>query len=68
MFQEAYRFKFPVTADPATLTFDYPHTVIDTRLKLRGSGHSVRVRFEGVEGKDFNLLGWETLDVRNPTY
>lgn len=66
--QEAYRFKFPVTADPATLTFNYPHTVIDTRLKLRGSGHSVRVRFEGVEGKDFNLLGWETLDARNPSY
>lgn len=65
--QQAYRFKYPlIVSNPAT--FDYPTTVISTRLKPRGRGKVIRLRFEGETGKDFNLLGWETLDARNPSY
>lgn len=67
--QEGYRFKHPVVVDPTDLTsVDYPTTVITTRLKTRGRGRVMRVKFESETGKDFNLLGWETLDARNATY
>lgn len=61
--QEAYRFKFPLIVDPDNLdVFDYPSSVITTKLRLRGRGRVVKLRFEGEEGKDFNLLGYETID------
>lgn len=67
--QQAYRLKEPVAVDTGNLaSFDYPSTVISTRLKLRGRGKVVKVRFEGEQGKDFNLIGWETLDARKTTY
>ena len=67
--QQAYRFKETPVVDPNNLNdFDYPTTVIVTRLKLRGRGRVVKVRFEGERGKDFNLLGWETLDARKSNY
>lgn len=67
--QEAYRFKQPLIVDPNSLgVFDYPTTVISTRLKTRGRGRVMRVRFQASEGKDFNLLGWETIDAVNRTY
>jgi hypothetical protein len=67
--QQAYRLKEPVTVDPSSLgTFEYPSSVLSTRLKLRGRGKVVKIRFEGEEGKDFNLVGWETLDARKPSY
>ena len=67
--QEAYRHKQPIVVDPADLTdFDTPTTVLVTRLKLRGRGRVVRLRFEGQQGKGFNLLGWETIDARNSGY
>lgn len=65
--QEAYREKF--TVDSTQLTeYNYPYTVITTRLKTRGRGRVMRVKFEGREGYDFNLLGWETLNARNSGY
>ena len=67
--QEAYRFKQPVVVNPSDLTAtSIPTTVITTRLKTRGRGRVVRVRFESTTGKDFNLLGWETLGAVNSTY
>lgn len=67
--QEAYRLKYPLVLDVDELdTFDYPQTVVATRLKTRGRGRVMRIRFQGTPGKDFNLLGWETLDGRNPSY
>jgi hypothetical protein len=64
--QQAYRFKSMPVVDPNDLTtFGYPNTVIATRLKMRGRGRSMRVRFESEEGKDFNLLGWEVIGARN---
>jgi len=62
--QQAYRFKYTITAP----TFDYPEDVITTRLKLRGRGRSMRLRFESEEGKDFVLLGYSILGGVNPTH
>jgi len=57
--QEAYRLKLTPVVDTGNLgTFGYPETVVTTRLKLRGHGRSVRLRFESSEGKDFILLGY----------
>lgn len=64
--QQAYRFKYTPVVDPGDLnSFDYPHTVLDTRLKLRGSGKSMRLRFESEQGKNFELLGYAVLAGRN---
>jgi len=65
--QEAYREKFTVD-NTLVSEYDYPYTVVATRLKTRGRGRVMRVRFEGKEGYDFNLLGWETLNGRNTSY
>lgn len=67
--QQAYRKKFPVVVDPNNLdVYDYPESVITTRLKVRGSGRSVRIRYESEQGKDFLLLGWGVIQGRNPRY
>lgn len=67
--QQAYRKKFPVVVDPNNLdVFDYPESVITSRLKLRGSGRSVRIRYESEQGKDFLLLGWGVIYGRNPRF
>src|SRR6056297_268128 len=47
-------------------TYDYPSTTVNSRLKLRGRGSSMRIRFESEEGKDFHLLGYEVIGARNP--
>jgi hypothetical protein len=67
--QQAYRLKFPVVVDPSNLdVFDYPESVITSRLKVRGTGRSVRIRYESEEGKDFLLLGWGVIYGRNPRF
>lgn len=67
--QQAYRLKGVPVIDTGDLgTFGYPSTVVTTRLKLRGRGRSVKLRFDSEEGKDFNLLGWEMLGARNGSY
>ena len=67
--QQAYRKKFPVVVDPNDLTvYDYPESVITSRLKVRGTGRSVRVKYESEQGKDFLLLGWGIILGRNPRF
>lgn len=64
--QQAYRYKTTPVVDPASLSsFGYPETVITTRLKVRGRGRSMRMRFESEQGKDFVLLGYGVLGGRN---
>ena len=66
--QQIYRLKYPVFVNEADLTeFDYPETVVTTRMRVRGRGRSMRLRFESEEAKDFHLLGWETLGAKNPS-
>ena len=67
--QQAYRLKYPVAVNPNDLTeFDYPDSVVTTRLKIRGHGRSMRIRYESEQGKDFLLLGWGIIQGRNPRY
>ena len=67
--QQAYRLKsMPVVDSNNLLNFDYPETVITTRMKLRGRGRSMRIKFESEQGKDFILLGYSVLGGRNNTH
>lgn len=64
--QEAYRLKPTPIVDTGDLdTFGYPQSVVVSRLKMRGRGRSVKLRFEGSPGKDFRLLGWEVVVEKN---
>lgn len=64
--QQAYRYKTTPIVDPSSLgSFNYPETVLTTRLKVRGRGRSMRMRFESEQGKDFVLLGYGVLGGRN---
>ena len=67
--QQAYRLKFPVVVNPNNLSeFNYPESVVTTRLKVRGTGRSMRIRYESEQGKDFILLGWGMITGRNPRF
>lgn len=35
----------------------YPNELVDSRLRLRGTGRTAVVRYESVTGKDFILVG-----------
>ena len=48
--------------------FNYPDDVITSRVKIRGHGRSMRVKYESEQGKDFLLLGWGMIQGRNPRY
>lgn len=64
--QQAYKFKtVPV---PTVGPFDYPESVIATRLKLRGRGRSLKLRFESESGKDFVLLGYGEIQGVNQSF
>lgn len=67
--QQVYRKKYPVVVDPNNLDlYDYPEDVITSRVKLRGHGRSMRLRYESETGKDFILIGWGIVQGRNPRY
>jgi hypothetical protein len=67
--QQAYRLKYMPVPDVGNLnTWDYPEEVMSTRLKLRGYGRSMRLRFESETGKDFVLLGYGVLQGANQRF
>lgn len=67
--QQVYRKKYPVVVDPNDLTvYDYPEDIITSRIKIRGHGRSMRLRYESEQGKDFVLVGWGMIQGRNPRY
>jgi hypothetical protein len=67
--QQAYRLKYPVVVNPDDLTsFPYPEDVITTRLKIRGHGRSIRLKYSSEQGKDFILLGWGVVQGRNTRF
>jgi hypothetical protein len=64
--QQAYRLLTTPVVDPGALgVFDYNSTVVTTRLKLRGRGRSLRIKFESEPGKNFILLGYSMLGEIN---
>ena len=67
--QQAYRLKYvPVVNTENLSEWDYPEEVVSTRLKLRGYGRSMRLRFESETGKDFVLLGYGVLQGANQRF
>lgn len=54
--------------DPNDLTFNYPYDTIVSRTKIRGKGRVLRMRFESEQGKDFYLIGWESIIAANPRF
>jgi hypothetical protein len=60
--QQVYRPRPTPVVNPSDLTdTDQNKSVVTTRLKVRGSGRSMRLRFESEEGKNFVLLGYSVL-------
>ena len=67
--QQVYRLKYPLFPDNNNLSdFNYPDDVITSRVKIRGHGRSMRIKYESEQGKDFLLLGWGMVQGRNPRY
>ena len=67
--QQAYRLKYmPVVNESDLGTWDYPENVVTTRLKMRGHGRSMRLRFESEPGKDFVLLGFGVISAANSRF
>ena len=43
---------------------DRPHRAVQKRkLKVRGSGAALNLRFESEDGKPFHIIGWSTYDT-----
>ena len=56
--QQAYRRKPLILADSSNLdSFNSKQSVVSTRLKARGRGRSLYIKFESETGKDFIYLG-----------
>lgn len=55
--QQAYRRSKLQLLDEDNLTFQSSESVITTRLKIRGRGRVLKLRFESETGKDFIYLG-----------
>ena len=67
--QQAYRLKYMPVVDVTQLgSWNYPEEIVTTRLKMRGHGRSMRLRFESEQGKDFVLLGFGVISAANTRY
>jgi len=54
--QQAYRFRKDPTVAAGSL--DNGEGIVYTKLKVRGKGRSLAIRYESQEGKDFVLIGY----------
>jgi len=59
--QEAVKFNKALFDNYGATEGNYPRDVLSSRLRFRGAGRSLLVRFESSEDKDFVLLGY-TID------
>jgi len=55
---QAYRFNRNFVSGGAATPFDYGHSVITTKNKIRGRGKAIRFRITTEAGKDLQLIGW----------
>lgn len=55
--QEAYKLSTRRLAKAAVAEQLYPYKVIESRLKVRGAGKVMVMRYESTPGKDFQLIG-----------
>jgi hypothetical protein len=67
--QQIYRVKPSPVFNPLDLTDNGQRkSVVTSRLKIRGSGRSLRLKFVGEEGKNFVLLGYSVLVGSNARF
>ena len=60
---EVYKYQLPYllqysATNPGTENIDYGFSVLTKKEKVRGTGKSIRIRFESSPGKDMQVLGW----------
>lgn len=60
--QEAFKYDTRRLAQ-GTGELSYPYEVVDTRLRIRGAGRVLRLRYESSEGKDLRLLGYAIVGI-----
>lgn len=56
--QQGYKRQRVFIPDDADNTSNDGHPVVSSKLKIRGKGKALTVRFESEDGKDFQLLGF----------
>lgn len=61
--QEAYKLSTRRAAAVNNLESAYPFSVVDTRLRIPGTGRSLVVRYESSAGKDFVLIGHTLIGI-----
>ena len=64
--QQAYRLLRQFIPEDETDPFDFGYTVVQTKLRMRGQGHSFSIRYVSDPGKDMQLLGF-AVNVKAPT-
>lgn len=55
--QETWKYSTLRLANVNNVEADYPHDVVDTRVRVRGTGRVMVMRYESTPGKDFELIG-----------
>lgn len=55
--QEVWKYSTKRLADVNNNETSYPYSVVDTRVRVRGTGRVVVYRYESEAGKDFELIG-----------
>ena len=55
--QQVYKYSTARLANVSNVEADYEYNVVDTRVRVRGSGRVVVMRYESEAGKDFELIG-----------
>ena len=58
--QQVYKRRRAQAVDEADTVLDDGTPVLCTKLKVRGRGEVLSIRFEGEAGKDAHLIGWAT--------
>ncbi len=58
--QRAYRYRKPYSPSGFADTFDTGEEITYTKLKVRGKGRALTLRYDSTDGKDFQLLGFSS--------
>lgn len=56
--QRAYRYRRPYTPTDVSDSFDTGEEIVYTKVKVRGKGKALAIRYDSVDGQDFQLAGY----------
>lgn len=62
---QAYRLTRPYMPSDVLDTFDYGYVMISTKIRIRGSGQALSLRFDTEAGNDLHIYGWAFLAEGN---